>query len=196
MVLAAGESTRMGAPKALLPDGDGRTFISRILHTFSAAGLRDLTVVTGTMHAAIVDAVARDAPIGAFVTFARNPEPSRGQLSSLITGLDAVDRPGVLGALVTLVDIPFIAPSTVSAVLAAHGASGAPIVRPARGGRHGHPVLFGRALFEELRRADPGRGAKAVVQEHAGRVVNVEIADDGAFIDLDTREDYERVVRS
>jgi len=207
VVLAAGESKRMGAPKALLPDGAGRLFITRVLHTFCAAGLTDLTVVTGTLHEPIVRAVAADPP-RAVVRFARNPDPGRGQLSSVLTGLDEADAPGVSAILLTLVDVPFVATATVRTVVDAFERTRAPIVRPmarrsgeaaeagVRDDRHGHPVLFARSLFDELRRADPALGAKAVVRAHATRILNLEIDDEGALLDLDTHDEYERAVRS
>jgi molybdenum cofactor cytidylyltransferase len=196
IVLAAGESTRMGAPKALLPDGAGRTFVTRVLHTFHAAGVSDMTIVTGSLHEQIVAAVAADAPGRAVIRFARNPDPGRGQLSSLLTGLDAADAPGVAAVLVTLVDVPFVGPETVRAVIEVFERTLAPIVRPVRGDRHGHPVLFARRLFNELRRADPAQGAKTVLRAHAASIMNVEVGDEGALLDVDTRDEYERAVRS
>ncbi len=196
ILLAGGESTRMGSAKALLPDGEGRLFITRLLHTMSAAGFPRVTVVTGRVHADIVTAAARDAPRGLTVRFARNPDPSRGQLSSLLVGLDAAVTAGVRAALVTLIDVPFVAAPTVQAVMSAYEATGARIVRPARGTEHGHPVIFDASLFPELRRADPAGGAKTVVHAHAAEIVHVELQDDGAFADIDTREDYERRIRS
>lgn len=205
IVLAAGESTRMGTPKPLLPDGTGRVFVTRVLHTFHAAGVADVTVVTGAMHDRIVRAVAADAPRGAVIRFARNPDPARGQLSSLVAGLAAADRPGVDAVLMTLVDVPFVAPATIGAVIAAFERTRAPIVRPmargrtgaaSDGERHGHPVLFRRSLFEELRRADPAAGAKTVVRRHAAEIVNVEVNDEGALLDVDTPDEYERALRS
>jgi molybdenum cofactor cytidylyltransferase len=196
IVLAAGESTRMGAPKALLPDHQGRAFIARVLHVFQAAGLSDVTIVTGVLHARIVGAVARDAPRAMTVRFARNSDPSRGQLSSLQIGLDTAAAPDVDAVLVTLVDVPFVAAQTVRAVAEGYRRARAPIVRPARGNRHGHPVLFARRLFAALHQADPALGAKAVLRAYADEILNVEVDDEGAFVDLDTREDYERALDS
>jgi molybdenum cofactor cytidylyltransferase len=195
IVLAAGESTRMGAPKALLPDGAGRLFITRLLRTLGEAGFASVTVVTGTLHRELVAAVAADVTPRLSVTFARNGQPERGQLSSLLVGLDAVATAGVGAALVTLVDVPFVSVSTVRAVVGAYAATRAPIVRPASGERHGHPVIFDAALFAELRRANLSRGAKTVVQAHAAQIVNVETTDEGAFMDVDTRDEYEAALR-
>jgi len=195
IVLAAGASTRMGAPKALLPDGRGRPFIVRLLHTFSEAGFRHAIVVTGAVHAGIVAAVAADAPCAQSVTFARNPAPERGQLSSLVVGLGQL-KPGVRAALVTLVDAPFVTAATVRTVVSAYEATNALIVRPAQGPRHGHPVLFDARLFRELHDADPQVGAKAVVRAHAAGIVHVETADDGAFVDVDTPDEYAKALGS
>jgi molybdenum cofactor cytidylyltransferase len=196
LLLAAGESTRMGSPKALLPDETGRAFVTRVLHTFRAAGIADMTVVTGSLHPRIVAAVAADAPRGMVIRFARNPDPARGQLSSLLTGLDAADAPGVVAALVTLVDVPLVKPTTVRAVIEVFERTLAPIVRPVRGDEHGHPVLFASKLFVDLRNADPTIGAKAVVRTYASSIVNVEVDDEGALFDVDTPDEYERVMRS
>jgi len=184
----------MGSPKALLPDGTGRSFITRLIHTFNAAGFRDVIVVTGTLHDRIVSAVSADTPAGVRVKFVRNPNPGRGQLSSLLAGLDALPR-GTEAAMVTLVDVPFVAAETIEAVRAGYEHTRAPIVRPARGTQHGHPVVFDASLFPELRGADLAQGAKSVVHAHANAIVNVETTDEGAFVDIDTRDEYERVVR-
>ena len=83
-------------------------------------------------------------------------------MSSLLAGLDAIDTPVLEAALVTLVDVPLVRPSTVAAVIEAWRRTRAPIVRPVDGARHGHPVIFDRSVFEDLRSADPAIGAKAV----------------------------------
>ena len=195
IVLAAGESTRMGSPKALLPDRDGRPFVARIVRTCAEAGFDEVTIVTGTVHARIVAAVAADRPPIA-VRFARNPDPSRGQLSSIWTGLDAAVRADTRAVLVTLVDVPFVSSATVRAVADAYRRSGAAIVRPAIDGRHGHPVVFDRALFDALRRADPSAGAKSVLRANADAIVHVTVDDHGSFVDVDTPDEYQRLLRS
>lgn len=193
LILAAGESTRMGTPKALLPDTDGRAFVARIVRTFASAGITDIVIVTGSQHAAIEAAVMADRP-PVTPRFVRNPDPSRGQLSSLWTGLDVLD-PGVAGVLMTLVDVPMLRASTIRAVVDAWHERKAPIVRPAMGDRHGHPVLFDRATFDELRRAPLAEGAKPVVHAYADRVVNVPVDDPGSLVDVDTPGDYQRVMK-
>jgi molybdenum cofactor cytidylyltransferase len=192
IVLAAGKSTRMGRPKANLALDGGDTFLSRIVRTLSAAAVDDVVVVLG--HDA--DAIARVlAGTGVAARLVTNPDYETGQLSSLLKGLNAVDRPGVTAVLVTLVDVPLVSARTVGAVIDHYLQTGAPIVRPIRGREHGHPVLIDRSLFDEVRRADPTSGAKVVVRAHASVRGDVEVDDDGAFLDIDTADEYERLVR-
>lgn len=193
IILAAGDSTRMGRPKALLTDANGLPFVARLVRTFAESGCSTIVVVTGRDHAAIVDALRADRlPVDPAVV--NNPEPSRGQLSSLWMGLDAVAA-NANAVLVTLVDVPMVAAATVRRVVEEWRRSGAPIVRPAIGDRHGHPVLFDRTLFDELRRAPLAEGAKAVVRAHADEVVNVPVDDEGCVVDVDTPDDYEAMKR-
>jgi len=120
----------------------------------------------------------------------RNPEPSRGQLSSLWAGMDAVVGTTTQGVLVMLVDVPMVAASTVKEVIAVWRRTRAPIVRPAMGDRHGHPVIFDRALLDELRAAPLDAGAKSVVRAHEHEILNVAVDDEGCLADVDTPEDY------
>ena len=194
IILAGGGSTRMGRPKALLPAGDGATFISRLVRTLRAGGVVDVVVVAadGGPLDAIAAALASEPPEPRLVI---NPDPSRGQLSSILAGLRAIDRPGVDAMLFTLVDMPLVAPSTVRVLLEAYRRLRPPIVRPARGDRavHGHPVIFDRSLFAELHQAAMTTGAKPVVRAHQSEIAEVTVDDEGAFVDIDTPDDYRRV---
>jgi molybdenum cofactor cytidylyltransferase len=189
VILAAGDSTRMGSPKATLAAPDGATFVTRIIRTLRDAGVTDLVVVTGRHHDAIVDALARELSIAPRIV--RNPDPSRGQLSSLLAGMDAVVTNLSDGVMMTLVDVPLVRVSTVTAVMAAWRDSRAPIVRPAIGDRHGHPVIFDRAVLDELHRAPLEAGAKSVVRAHEHEILNVPVDDEGCVRDVDTPDDYE-----
>lgn len=193
IVLAAGASSRMGQPKAGLPFGQtGETVLSRIVSTILIGGAPQVVVVGG----AHIDAVRRAMP--SHEPRARVVEHAgwqQGQLSSLLAGLAAIDDQLLLEAvLVTPVDVPLVSASTVAAVIAAWRRTRAPIVRPVDGDRHGHPVIFDRSIFEDLRSADPAVGAKAVFAAHRDRVLNVEVNDAGAFEDIDTPEDYRRLI--
>jgi len=192
VILAAGKSTRMGRSKALLPIGTGETFLTQLVATFRAAGIEDVVVVAGHEASAIVDAVERSGT-GARVVV--NDEYEAGQLTSVLAGLRAVESPRVAAALVTPVDVPLVAVSTVRALVERYRETRAPIVRPVRGERHGHPVLIDAALFEQLRALDPSQGANAVVRAHASAEGNVVVDDEGAFADVDTPAAYESVLR-
>ena len=189
IVLAAGDSTRMGSPKAALLTPDGVSFITRIVQTLRQAGVDDLVIVTGNHHDAVIDALTRDCVMPA-PRVVRNPDPSRGQLSSLLAGMDAVITPRTDALMMTLVDVPLVRVSTVAAVIAEWRRTRAPIVRPAIGDRHGHPVIFDRAVLDEIRRAPLDAGAKSVVRAHEHALVNVPVDDEGCVRDVDTPSDY------
>jgi molybdenum cofactor cytidylyltransferase len=187
IVLAAGRSTRMGRPKALLRTSDeGETFVERILSTLVAGGIDDVVVVAGAEAAAIEERIGLRARIVV------NPDVDRGQLSSMLVGLAVVDRPGVMAAMMAPVDQPFVSEATVRLLVDTWRRLRAPIVRPVRDDRHGHPVIFDRSTFDALRRADPAEGAKIVVRAHAARLCDVVVEDSAAFEDIDTPADYER----
>jgi molybdenum cofactor cytidylyltransferase len=193
VILAAGDSTRMGSPKATLRTPGGDTFIAHIVTTLRDAGVADLVVVTGRHHDAVIDALASDVHPPPRIV--RNPDPSRGQLSSLLAGMDAVVTPHTDAVMMTLVDVPLVRVSTVVAVIDAWRRSRAAIVRPAIGDQHGHPVIFDRAVLDEIRRAPLGAGAKSVVRAHEHAILNVPVDDDGCVRDVDTPSDYERLLK-
>jgi CTP:molybdopterin cytidylyltransferase MocA len=114
----------------------------------------------------------------------------------LLAGLEP--RPGQFleAVLVTLVDAPLASVATVRQVIGVWRQTRAPIVRPAHGDVHGHPVIFDATLFDHLRGADPQQGAKAVVRAYEREIVNVPVDDPGAFVDIDTEQDYREALRS
>ena len=181
----------MGRVKANLPLEGSETFLSRIVRTFRDADVDDVVVVVGHERDAIVEVFLQTELAARFVA---NPDYESGQLSSLLAGLRVVDRPGIVAALVTLVDVPLVSSVTVRAVVDRYLQTHAPIVRPVRGEQHGHPVLIDRSLFDAIRRADPTSGAKAVVRAHASTAGDVEVDDEGAFLDIDTVDQYQRLL--
>ena len=193
ILLAAGASSRMGRPKAALPLGDGATVLSAAVDALLAAGLSDVTIVSGA-HPEAVRAASRSRLDR--VRVIENPAWAQGQLSSLLAGLDAVWSPELEAIVVLLVDVPLVRPETVRTIVDAWRTSRAPIVRPVCGHRHGHPVVFDQAVFEDLRRADVNLGAKAVFAAHRERVLDVPVDDPWACEDLDTPEDYARFLQA
>lgn len=181
----------MGQPKALLPTRpDGPTFVRHLSAALLEGGVIDVLVVGRPDDDALRMEVLS---LGTGVRFVVNAHAESGQFSSVIAGLNAADRPGVHGVLVTPVDVPLVLPGTVRALLTAFASGRAPVVRATYLGRHGHPVIFGRAVFDALRRADPDIGAKAVVQAHARDLIDLEVDDPGVLHDIDGPDDYARV---
>jgi CTP:molybdopterin cytidylyltransferase MocA len=178
----------MGRPKALLPCGPaGETFVRRLAFGLVEGGVEEALIVGRPEDVALrseVDAL----PVRA--RYVENPQADSGQLSSVLAGLAAADRPGVRAILVTPVDAPMLTPATVGELIKAFQSSHAPIVRAVHHGRHGHPVIFSRAVFADLRHADAAQGARAVLRAHAEHIVNVEVDDPGVLGDVDTPEDY------
>jgi len=193
VVLAAGASSRMGRPKAALTLSDAAdTFLSRILRTFQAAGIPDIVVVTGAAPEAVHAAAGRHRRA---VRFEHNDQWQKGQLSSLLVGLGPREGEVIEAAVVALVDAPFASATTVAQVIEIWRRTRAPIVRPARGDMHGHPVVFDATLFPAFATADRHVGAKSVVRAYEDRIVNVPLDDAGAFIDIDTEDEYADAMR-
>lgn len=187
IILAAGESSRMGRDKALLPY-HGRTFLENIMSALREAGILRIAVVLGH-HA---EEIQRAVDLTEAETVV-NQDYQRGQTSSLQAGLAAIERHDVEGALLCLVDHPAVGAETIRTLASAFAASGAPVVIPAREGRCGHPVLIGRELFEELAALDPGQGANTVIRKYRERTQFVEVEDAGVLIDVDEPETFERL---
>lgn len=179
----------MGRSKALLSCGAAsrETFLDRILASMRDGGVEDILVIGRPDDSELIEAVLRSAVAARFVA---NPNHDRGQLTSIVAAVNTVDHPGVRGLLVMPVDMPLVRPETFAAVLRASATHPATIVRATCRGRHGHPVIFDRGVFDALRHADPSVGAKAVLHDRADRVLNVEVPDEGVLKDVDNAEDY------
>lgn len=184
IILAAGASSRMGRPKALLTY-QGETFLDRLIRVFAAAGCQPFVVLGhGSAHIAAALQRAGEALL------LLNPHPERGQFSSLKTGLAAVARacPYVL---FTPVDAPAVQPATVRLLLETALTSGAPVVAPAHGGRHGHPVALRRDVVDEMLALDDAGTARTVIGRHRAAAVYLETGDAGVLDDIDTPADWE-----
>jgi CTP:molybdopterin cytidylyltransferase MocA len=185
LILSAGESRRMGTPKALL-EYRGETFLDRLIGLFSAR-CSPVIAVLGA-GAAEIQARARRPAV-----FALNPEYRRGQTGSLQCGLRAVPA-GADGVLFTLVDHPAVAAETIEALLAA-GSMERPLVRvPRYRGRRGHPVWFARELIPEFLALPEGAAARDVVAAHAAETEFLDLEDPGIVADIDDPQAYRDLV--
>ena len=192
VVLSAGESSRMGRPKALLPV-DGVRFIEKIVTALKSTRVAKIIAVLG--H----DADEMRRQIGELpVTMVVNPNYKRGQLSSLVAAINSIqsgkDSASVDGILVHLVDHPYINPDLVNLMIDRFHETKKLIVVPRYQGRRGHPVIFSSALFAELLAAPPDQGAKTVVHAHRDETLEIDTEDEGVTIDIDTPEEYRKHV--
>jgi molybdenum cofactor cytidylyltransferase len=188
LILAAGQSTRMGRPKALLPcPPEGETFVARAIGALREGGLSQIAVVGRPSDEPLHAEVRR---IDSSIRYLVNPAPEQGQLSSLLVGVEYAAGLSAAGVLVLPVDIPLVRPETVAILRRAFLEGSDPIVRPVHRGRHGHPVIFRASVFGELRSADVAVGAKAVLHAHAGAVLDVDVGDAGIVRDVDVAQDY------
>jgi molybdenum cofactor cytidylyltransferase len=192
VVLSAGESSRMGRPKALLPI-EGVRFIERIVTTLQSTRVEKIVVVLGHNAEEMRRKIA-DLPVEVVV----NPDYKQGQLSSLLAAIRAIeasrDAPNVEGILVHLVDHPFIEAALVNLMIERFYETRKWIVVPRYRDRRGHPVLFSKMLFAEFLRTPVEQGAKAVVHAHRQETLEVVTEDSGVTIDIDTPEEYRRHV--
>jgi len=193
VILAAGESSRMGTDKALLPwppRGPGQP---RSADTFLSAAIRSLlatdfvVVVAGANEAALTPIVYAN---GASVVV--NPDPSRGQFSSLQVGLHEVLNRGRDAALITLVDRPPVREATVEALREAFASAPPNIwaVVPEYGGQHGHPYVAGRELIEAFLQAPPTAMAREVEHRHQQHIQYVAVNDPFVAMNVNTPEEY------
>ncbi len=190
IVLAAGRSRRMGAPKPLLKV-EGQSFLSHVVQALREGGCEEIIVVLGPQN----DEVASRITSAAQEERARvivNPLEEAEQVDSLRVGLRAL-APDVEAVVVTPVDFPRIEARTVRAQIEAFRQRRAPIVVPTYQGKHGHPTLFAREVFPELF-ADPlPLGARSVVHAHAADLEEVPVEDAGILFDVDTPADLQRL---
>jgi molybdenum cofactor cytidylyltransferase len=188
ILLAAGESRRMGSAKALLPY-QGQTFIARICNTFLSAGVDELIVVLG----ARVDELRQALPMHAKLRTVINTHYTLGQLSSLTVGIGALSSESE-AVLVNLVDHPLIAAETMKTLITSFRAAPLPILVASYRGKRGHPVLFSRQVYGEILAAPLDQGAKVVIRKDPARVREIPLDDPGILADIDTPEDYARYV--
>jgi molybdenum cofactor cytidylyltransferase len=185
LILAAGESSRMGRDKALL-EYRGRSFLQTAVATLKSAGIASIVVVLGH-HAEEI----RRALILKDVQIVVNENYSLGQTSSLQAGLCALANQNVDAVILWLVDHPAIQAETVKKLAAEFQNSKPPVIIPRYQGERGHPVLISRALFDELLDLTPQDGANTVIRKHRNEAVLVDVDDPGIGQDIDDPDSYQ-----
>jgi molybdenum cofactor cytidylyltransferase len=185
VVLAAGQSKRMGFPKLTMKWGD-TTIIGKVVETLSSASLHEILVVTGGAHREVEDAL-KDTPARSLF----NPDFEQGEmLSSLKIGLQAL-VPEVRAALVVLGDQPQMQADIVLAVLRTYRESSDSLIVPSYQNRRGHPWLVDRALWNTILEMDPNKILRDFLHAHEEMIHHINVNTSTIHQDLDTFDDYE-----
>jgi len=193
IIIAAGSSQRMGTPKALLKIGE-KTFLQHIVETLHSARIIDVVIVIGAEAEKIQKTLTWFD--GKVVV---NDEWQKGQLSSIITGLNALDLTKsepeeIHGAIICPADHPLLTQSLLVDLLQGYWLSKKRIIIPIHRGKRGHPVIFDRELFDDIRNAPLDIGARAVVRNHEQEVHEVDVNDEGVLINIDSPDDYKKYI--
>jgi molybdenum cofactor cytidylyltransferase len=188
IVLAAGESSRMGRPKPLCEFGE-RPALELVLDACGRSGLIRVVVLG---HAA--EEIQSKIKFGGAIVVV-NPDYAKGQTSSLQAGLRALP-PGVSAFLLFPADHPLITSSEIDPLVTEYRRRKheRQIFVPSYNLKRGHPVLFDASLREEMLKLPPDTPARKVVDLHPGRIAYVEIPTAAILMDMDTPEDYARCV--
>lgn len=191
LILAAGESSRMGRDKALLPwpPGTQGNLLAAAIESFS--DYCELVVVVAGNN----EPDLRRIVYGAGGYLVRNPEPERGQFSSLQTGLQDVLNRGRDNALITLVDRPPASRDTINRLLNAFTTRdrGTWAIVPELQGKHGHPILIGRDMIEAFLRAPRATNAREIEHANQDRIHYLAIDDPTITLNFNTPEDYSTI---
>lgn len=190
VILAAGESRRMGSPKALLPFHD-QTFLEHLLDITRHPKISVQRVVLG----AGATEISERAGIDSAITI-QNPEWEKGQLSSMQAAIRALSATPTDGIMFCLVDHPLITSAMINELVEKFYAHGKQIVVPTYRGRRGHPVIFSEKLFGELLAAPLEKGARAVVWNHPHEIEEVPTEEEGAVLNLNDPDAFKRAVGS
>ena len=190
IVLAAGQSKRMGSQKMVLPWGD-KTIIRQVCQQVCASPVHDVVVITGEN-----DALVREQLDGLRLRVVNNPRAAQGEmLSSLQTGVDALW--GTCEAcLVVLGDQPTIQQEIINRVLSAYTQGLGRIIAPSYNKRRGHPLLIDRAFWTDLKNLPKNKAPRDLLRANENAVYHLEVDTDSILRDIDTPEDYNQARQS
>jgi molybdenum cofactor cytidylyltransferase len=184
IILAAGDSRRMGHPKALLPIGNN-TFLNHILEILEEVGLPDPVIVLGRAAELIRPTVQNRA-----VEIKINPDPSRGQLSSIQIGISSLE-PDAQACMIWPVDQPAVSAELVRQLVCLFSRSECLIAYPKHAEKRGHPAIFHRSLFPEFLESALHEGPQKILLRHLQATAELPTHEAGSIRDIDTPLDYE-----
>jgi molybdenum cofactor cytidylyltransferase len=186
IILAAGESSRMGTPKALLKIGQ-KSFVQHIVDVLVASRVLDIVIVLGA------DANTIQNQLNWFKgKTVINEEWKRGQLSSILSGLQAVDQKDLHGVLIWPVDRPLVSQHVIVGMLHQFWTKHKRIVVPVYRGQRGHPLLIGTTLFGDLEKSPVDIGARAILWNHPNDVLEYQTEEEGVVVNIDSPDDYQK----
>jgi molybdenum cofactor cytidylyltransferase len=186
IILAAGESKRMGSPKMLLDFG-GKTMLERVIDNVIASEITNIVVVLGAEKDKL-KMIADSYPVN--ICF--NENYAEGMLSSVLCGIRSLPD-NYEAVLIFQGDQPFVAPLVISFVLAAYKSTGKGIVIPTAGGKRGHPLLIDRKYKPEIDKIDSNQGLRSLACRYSDDVMEVETFNPGILKDFDTTADYNEI---
>lgn len=184
IVLAAGESKRMGQPKLFLPWGPA-TILEQTVANFLSAKADEVILVVGEQSERALR-LLRNCPVKVVV----NPDYASGMASSIVIGLGQVAGQSQ-AIMLALADQPLVDPPTINQLVEAFSEHKKGIVVPVYQGRRGHPVLFSLKYRQELSELKGDTGAREIVARHTDDVLEVAVDNDGVLVDIDTPAAYQ-----
>jgi len=187
IILAAGESKRMGQPKQLLPFR-GSTLLGQIMENLLQSQAAETIVVLGSQAEKIIPQIARE-PVRIVV----NPDFEQGMSSSIKCGLSHISE-AADGVMIVLGDQPLIEKETIDLLIERHRQSERGIILPVYNGRRGHPVIFKMKYKDELLRLTGDIGGKQIVERHPSDVLEVEVDSESVVMSIDALSDYQSLL--
>lgn len=188
-ILSAGESRRMGSPKALIPYR-GHTFLEHLIEVTTHPRIGTRRIVLGAGAEAIREKLGLDPAIVAI-----NENWQQGQLSSIQTAVRSLPPGETEGLILCPVDHPLVSAELVARLIAEFDASGKLIVLPTFHGKRGHPLIFRANLYEEILAASPEVGARQVVWNHAPDLLEVPTEEEGVVLNLNSPDVLEKALK-
>ena len=190
ILLAAGESSRMNGDFKPLMKWGTRSIISQCIDNLKRSRVDEIIVVLGHRQSEVRSRLA-----GAGVQFAINEDFRRGMISSIQTGLPLIS-PRSDGVMICLVDQPMVGPDVINPLVISFGDYEKKISVPTFHGKHGHPIIISREYETEIMKLsdDNPDGFKALINNHRNEIQEVSVDSDSILQDIDTFEDYQRLV--
>ena len=190
VILAAGESRRMGTPKALLPYR-GKTFIEHLLEITRHRRITARRIVLG----AHLEQIRAKLP-GEAASIVVNSDWREGQLSSIQAAIRTIADDETAGIILCPVDHPLFSPKLIAQLIDAFDSTGQLVVLPVYHGRRGHPVIFAASLYPQLLAASPAIGAREVVWAHAAELHEVPTEEEGVVLNINDPETLRRALEN